>query len=264
MVVDTTHTEEELLWEDEVNDEAVDNLVRLIQEGHRFNKSMFRGGITAADLARMRAERKQKEKEAKDKKERDTHVDSTEGDIGDAYEPAHIANLVGRIVTHQIDDAVYKEGRKLEESMAKVIKAELSNMQAAVIQSIIVHLGNSNPIGSAVNGIAPSLGDCTFSGPASQPGNISGGEGQNTSTAEPTATQTTTPQHQGEPTITQPQADTVINMVISDVQGLTELSDVRFLRHFFNTAYTLPNKQLIALPVFIRRLFLQLTTQPLR
>lgn len=68
MVVDTTHTEEELLWEDEVNDEAVDNLVRLIQEGHRFNKSMFGGGLTAADLARMRAERNRKRKKPKIRK----------------------------------------------------------------------------------------------------------------------------------------------------------------------------------------------------
>lgn len=132
-----------------------------------------------------------------------------------------------------------KEGGKLEERLAKVIKAELSNMQAAVIQSIIVHLGNSNPIGSVDNDnpgvvIEPrkNSGDCTFSGSAFQPGKISGGECQNAATAEPTATQTTTPQHQGEPAFIHPQADTVINMVISDVQGLTEQSEVRFRRDF--------------------------------
>lgn len=66
----------------------------------------------------------------KDKKERDSHVDSPVGDSGDVYEPTHIANLVGRTVSQLIDDVVVKQGAKLEEQLAKVIKAKLLNMQS--------------------------------------------------------------------------------------------------------------------------------------
>ncbi|KAF3527679.1 hypothetical protein DY000_02038182 [Brassica cretica] len=55
-----------LVWEGAVNDEAVDNLIGLLQEGHVFKTIM----LTAADLAHMRAERKQKEQKAKVKKDR--------------------------------------------------------------------------------------------------------------------------------------------------------------------------------------------------
>ncbi|KAH0897866.1 hypothetical protein HID58_047434 [Brassica napus] len=195
MVVDTTHTPEELVWDDEVDDEAVDNLVRLIQEGHLFNKSMLGGG-----------------------------------DSGDVYEPTHIANLFGRMVFQLIDDVVVKEGAKLEEQLAKVIKAELLNMQATIIQSIITHLGNSIPNTSSVKettGVAPKpVGDCTFSGPPLQPTNISRGEVQKGVPTEPSDAQTSGTPQQVKPASVQPQVDKVINMVISEVEGLTELEEV--------------------------------------
>ncbi|KAL0664995.1 hypothetical protein Bca4012_101833 [Brassica carinata] len=40
MVVDATHSPEDFDMEDEVEDEAVDSLVRLIDQGHVLNKSM--------------------------------------------------------------------------------------------------------------------------------------------------------------------------------------------------------------------------------
>ncbi|KAJ4914804.1 Uncharacterized protein Rs2_00354 [Raphanus sativus] len=224
MVVDTAHTEEELMWDDEVNDELVDNLVRLIQQGHRFDKSMFVGGLTAAALTRMRAERKLKE--AKDKKERDSHsnVNSPDGDIGDAYHPTLIANLVGRMVTQQIDDAVYKLVGKLEDRLAVVIKAELLNMQAVVSQSIIGHLGNFKPIGAENEdntGCVPQVDqnptDCTSPQPAPEPATTGG---------KPTVLQTAIPEHQSVLVFDQPRADTVINKVISDVKCFTEQSEV--------------------------------------
>ncbi|WZZ33642.1 hypothetical protein YC2023_017043 [Brassica napus] len=197
MVVDTTHTPEELVWDDEVDDEAVDNL---------------------------------KDKEVKDKKERDSHVDSPVGDSGDVYEPTHIANLFGRMVFQLIDDVVVKEGAKLEEQLAKVIKAELLNMQATIIQSIITHLGNSIPNTSSVKettGVAPKpVGDCTFSGPPLQPTNISRGEVQKGVPTEPSDAQTSGTPQQVKPASVQPQVDKVINMVISEVEGLTELEEV--------------------------------------
>ncbi|KAG2320441.1 hypothetical protein Bca52824_013654 [Brassica carinata] len=43
---DSTHSPNKLAWKDEVEDEAVDNLVRLIQEDHVFKKKMFGGDLT--------------------------------------------------------------------------------------------------------------------------------------------------------------------------------------------------------------------------
>lgn len=40
MVVDATHSPEDFDMEDEVEDEVVDSLVRLIDQGHVLNKSM--------------------------------------------------------------------------------------------------------------------------------------------------------------------------------------------------------------------------------
>ncbi|ESQ36982.1 hypothetical protein EUTSA_v10002975mg [Eutrema salsugineum] len=61
----------DLRWADEVGDESVDVMVKLISEGYRFSTDMFTGGLTTADLVRMRTDKAQKEKEAKDKKKKD-------------------------------------------------------------------------------------------------------------------------------------------------------------------------------------------------
>ncbi|KAG5393608.1 hypothetical protein IGI04_023571 [Brassica rapa subsp. trilocularis] len=44
-------------WEDETKDASVDNMVCLIGEGFKLRKEMFRGGVTATDLVRMRLEK---------------------------------------------------------------------------------------------------------------------------------------------------------------------------------------------------------------
>ena len=69
MFEDAAHSPDDLTWEDEAVDVVVDELIRLIKEGHTFKNTMFVGGLTAADLVRMRAERKQKDKETKERKE---------------------------------------------------------------------------------------------------------------------------------------------------------------------------------------------------
>lgn len=57
----------DFLWLDEYDDPAVENMVCLINEGFAFRKEMFKGGVSATDLARLRAEKKLKEKEPKEK-----------------------------------------------------------------------------------------------------------------------------------------------------------------------------------------------------
>lgn len=69
MFEDTAHYPDDLTWEDEAVDVAVDELVRLTKEGYTFKNTMFVGGLTAVELVHMRAERKQKDKETRERKE---------------------------------------------------------------------------------------------------------------------------------------------------------------------------------------------------
>lgn len=96
MIENTVQSSNKLLWDDEVDDEAMDNLVRLIQEGHVFKKIMFGGSLTAAELGSLRAEKKTKRKKekAKEKKDRESQADAFEMESGDVGDPNHIANLV--------------------------------------------------------------------------------------------------------------------------------------------------------------------------
>ncbi|XP_009101877.2 uncharacterized protein LOC103828044 isoform X2 [Brassica rapa] len=252
MLVDGTHTAEELTWEDEVDDVTVDNLVRSIEQGHVLTKAMFSGGLSASDLARMRSEKKLKEKEQKDNKERENQADSPEGEIGEAYDVSHMANLVGRIVTPKIEDTVYKLGDKLEERLAKLIKAEVLNMQGAVIQSIIGLLGKPNPsagVASDENGGAVDQAQngrgCTSAGASLLTADAIRSEGQTTTTYVPTSLHNSTEQplvdlatvipkqaeKVGEPLqaekVGEPiQLDNLINMVITDVGGVLDDSEV--------------------------------------
>lgn len=258
MLVDGTHTAEELTWEDEVDDVTVDNLVRSIEQGHVLTKAMFSGGLSASDLARMRSEKKLKEKEQKDNKERENQADSPEGEIGEAYDVSHMANLVGRIVTPNIEDAVYKLGDKLEERLAKLIKAEVLNMQGAVIQSIIGLLGKPNPdagVASDENGGAVDQAQngrgCTSAGASLLTADAIRSEGQTTATYVPTSLHNSTEQplvdlatvipkqaeKVGEPLqaekVGEPiQLDNLINMVITDVGGVLDDSEVRSFLYF--------------------------------
>ncbi|KAG2294729.1 hypothetical protein Bca52824_041398 [Brassica carinata] len=251
MLVDGTHTAEELTWEDEVDDVTVDNLVRSIEQGHVLTKAMFSGGLSASDLARMRSEKKLKEKEQKDNKERENQADSPEGEIGEAYDVSHMANLVGRIVTPNIEDAVYKLGDK-PRSLAKLIKAEVLNMQGAVIQSIIGLLGKPNPdagVASDENGGAVDQAQngrgCTSAGASLLTADAIRSEGQTTATYVPTSLHNSTEQplvdlatvipkqaeKVGEPLqaekVGEPiQLDNLINMVITDVGGVLDDSEV--------------------------------------
>lgn len=58
-------------WLDELEDLAVDNMVRLIKEGFAFRKEMFKGGFTANDFSRLRVVKKLKDKEPREKNVKD-------------------------------------------------------------------------------------------------------------------------------------------------------------------------------------------------
>ncbi|KAF3591396.1 hypothetical protein DY000_02024946 [Brassica cretica] len=62
------NAENTLEWSDEEVDERVDNLLKLIERGHKFCSSMFKGGATKSDVQRMREDAKARAKENKTSK----------------------------------------------------------------------------------------------------------------------------------------------------------------------------------------------------
>lgn len=64
----------DFLWIDESEDLAVDNMVRLILEGFVFRKEMFKGGLTAMELSRLRGDKKLKEKDEGEGSDSQAHV----------------------------------------------------------------------------------------------------------------------------------------------------------------------------------------------
>ncbi|CAN7085496.1 unnamed protein product [Brassica oleracea var. botrytis] len=73
------------------------------------NVYIFGGGLTAADLSLVRAEKKQKEKEAKEKNDRETgHGDSLETDACDVGEATKttLRTLLLALLNQNIEDVV--------------------------------------------------------------------------------------------------------------------------------------------------------------
>lgn len=62
---------------------------------------MFKGGLTAADIVRMCAE-KQREKETKEKHDKENAAQSTEGESSDHVSHISIANLVATQIKEEI------------------------------------------------------------------------------------------------------------------------------------------------------------------
>ncbi|CAN6995459.1 unnamed protein product [Brassica oleracea var. botrytis] len=147
MLQEPTMGETDFGWDDEVEDDLVDNMVRLIEEKHIFKKSMFVGGTTASDLSRMKLEKKQKDNEAKEKKEREPQVDPTEPEVVEAVNTNHLAQMVGDIVNQKIEnlaDRISQQGDKIEERLVKAIEEQRLKMQGEVIESILDFLRKSN------------------------------------------------------------------------------------------------------------------------
>ncbi|CDY68079.1 BnaCnng57500D [Brassica napus] len=109
-------------------------------------------------------------------------------------------------------------------------KKAICSTSPCLEESIITHLGNSIPNTSSVKetiGVDPKpAGDCTFTGPPLQPTNISRGVGQKAIPTEPSDAQASDSPQQVKPAFVQPQVDKVINMMISEIEGLTELEEV--------------------------------------
>ncbi|KAL0674817.1 hypothetical protein Bca4012_002798 [Brassica carinata] len=199
MIEDTTHSRNQLGWDDEIEDETVDNLVRLIQNGKVvFNKAMFVGGLTGVDISL---------------------------DIGSS---SRIANLVAGLINKKIADALSIKDAKIEQSLAKVIIAQREKMEGEVIRSIIGFLGKQMPTSvreEDTSGRGQSGGEnvdaANSAGPVLSPedhGNQLGVAGSPLTRKEPLP--------HAEYNDSQLQADEVINKVINDVQEFANPYDL--------------------------------------
>ena len=85
-------------WDDESVDELVDNMVRLIGEDFAFKKEMFIGGLTLAELGRLRALKKSKDKETSEKQEKDTIPESTEAESSQQPSAIGISDIASSLL----------------------------------------------------------------------------------------------------------------------------------------------------------------------
>ncbi|CAF1931755.1 unnamed protein product [Brassica oleracea] len=128
----------DFLWVDESYDLAVENMVHLIYEGFAFCKEMFKGGLTANDLARLRAEKKLKEKEPKEKSDKDHHAEAPDCEGSDSQTHILIANLVASQLGEKIrspSSDIRGEISFLEKRIYQALDAKLEKIVASTIQS---------------------------------------------------------------------------------------------------------------------------------
>ncbi|KAJ4889394.1 Uncharacterized protein Rs2_29142 [Raphanus sativus] len=118
-------------WDDESEDLAVDNMVRLILEGFVFRKDMFKGGLNTIDLPRVRGEKKVKERELKGEGSSDLHdmISSTENRIYQALDAKFekLASPSQQVPLFEDFD------KKITDSIAR----QLKDLQDAIIKGVI-------------------------------------------------------------------------------------------------------------------------------
>ncbi|KAJ4893468.1 Uncharacterized protein Rs2_20262 [Raphanus sativus] len=146
-------------WVDESEDLAVDNMVRLILEDFVFRKEMFKGGLTAIELSRLRAEKKLKDKEPKEKNEKDHAAEVSEGEGSSDF--LDIISSMEKRIYQALDAKLEKlvpptsqsqQAALLQSTMSRCLKdldkkigdslgRQLKDMQAAIIKGVIDVLG---------------------------------------------------------------------------------------------------------------------------
>lgn len=154
-------------WVDESEDLAVDNMVRLILEGFLFRKEMFKGGLNAIDLSRLRGEKKGKEKEPKVKNDKDHVAEVSEGE-GSSDLHDIISSMEERIYQH-LDAKLEKLApptsqspqaallQDLDKKIADYLSLQLKDMQAAIIKGVIDGIVGNTINGRPVNDKEPPM-----------------------------------------------------------------------------------------------------------
>ncbi|KAG5411132.1 hypothetical protein IGI04_007451 [Brassica rapa subsp. trilocularis] len=121
----------DFLWLDEYDDPAVENMVCLINEGFAFRKEMFKGGVSATDLAH-----------------KDHHSEAPDCDGSDSQTHILIANLVAsqlgekirspptdiRVEISSLEKRIYEA---LDAKLEKIVASNIQSQQLAFIQNTI-------------------------------------------------------------------------------------------------------------------------------
>lgn len=121
-------------WVDELEDPAVDNMVRLITLGFFFRKEMFSGGLNANDLSRIRLKDKEKnekrEKKMKEKKRKDKAPVGEEAECEDTRpSPSDFVDDISLL-----EDRIYQA---LDAKLEKLFSPNSQSRLGAFIQSTI-------------------------------------------------------------------------------------------------------------------------------
>ncbi|XP_024004877.1 uncharacterized protein LOC112082022 [Eutrema salsugineum] len=146
----------ELDWSDDEEDPTVDYVVQLIGESFQFRKEMFKGGMTQAELVKMRSERKEVNK----KKEKEKLMDSVSGmhtsDKGSGGSTSHPVDKTCSLVKEQLADiqgslseallkisALDQVVSGFEENLKTSLDVKLKEMQEELVSNILGLLDKS-------------------------------------------------------------------------------------------------------------------------
>ncbi|ESQ38289.1 hypothetical protein EUTSA_v10029129mg [Eutrema salsugineum] len=151
---DAVSFHEDLCWSDEEEDFKVDNMVRLIGEGFQFSKEMFKGGMTQAELLKLKNEKK----EIREKKEKEKLVESISGMASEKGNQGYpvVGDTMGEQTRLQLAaiettlksaigkmDVIEKDVAGYEENLKNTLDQKLKDMQEELLSNILGFLDKS-------------------------------------------------------------------------------------------------------------------------
>ncbi|WZZ71324.1 hypothetical protein YC2023_082694 [Brassica napus] len=119
-------------YSDEETDQKIENVLRLHSEKHDFNNSMFKGGLTMAEVERMGGKRKGKKKDTKTGKK-----SASPETVSDSKEFTSMESRGGTLVESKIKSMI-------ESVMIPMIEQKLFQMKGDIIQSIETMITNQH------------------------------------------------------------------------------------------------------------------------
>ncbi|XP_024011093.1 uncharacterized protein LOC112086411 [Eutrema salsugineum] len=154
---DSAMEDADFSWSDEEDDPRVDNMVNLIGENFEFRKNMFQGGLSQAELAKMRLERKEIRERKEREKEKAQENAINLGAAGlSSTAPPNIAELLSATVKAELAPVELKVAAAVDKistietnlsTLGTVMKTPMeqmiTSMQEQVISNIIGFLGKS-------------------------------------------------------------------------------------------------------------------------
>ncbi|XP_024016694.1 uncharacterized protein LOC112090216 [Eutrema salsugineum] len=140
-------------WSDDEDDPKINYVVQLIGEGFQFRKEMFKGGMTQAELMKLRSERKEiREKKEKEKLMEASGVPAADKGISGSTSQDGSCNLVKEQLAHiqqSLSEALLKIGALdqvfsgFEEKLKASLDLNLKEMQKELISNIVGFLDKS-------------------------------------------------------------------------------------------------------------------------